>query len=93
MFYEYIDSLHTLYDICVDNAGNIYDVDQNNNVIRKIDPYGTVSTIAGVHGVSGYLDGIALLATFNGFSGICCDPDGTVYITDQPGGTSIRKVK
>ena len=43
--------------VSVDSLGNIYVADRLNFVVRKIDTSLNVSTIAGIPGVSGYVDG------------------------------------
>src|SRR5690348_9149260 len=40
-------SFHLPSGITIDNSSNIYVADDNNNVIRKITPSGSVSTLAG----------------------------------------------
>ena len=44
--------------VAVDSVGNVYVADRLNYVVRKIDTDGMVSTVAGVPGSSGYLDGV-----------------------------------
>jgi hypothetical protein len=68
--------------ICFDEDGNMYVGDTDNYCVRKISTDGYVSTIAGIPGVSGYLDGDPEVALFNRFWGMKIDPDGTLYITD-----------
>lgn len=65
-----------------DHQGNIYLADAANNVIRKISPNGSASTIAGT-GVAGYLDGPADQAMFHNPSGIARDPQGNLYVADH----------
>jgi hypothetical protein len=68
--------------IAIDDSGNIYIADYGNNVIRKINSFGIITTIAG-NGVSGLGDGgSAMLATFNGPYGITLDKNNCIYITD-----------
>jgi NHL repeat. len=43
--------------IVIDSYGNIYIADVFNHLIRKIDPFGNVSTVAGQSRIAGHLDG------------------------------------
>ncbi|MES2388083.1 MAG: T9SS type A sorting domain-containing protein [Bacteroidota bacterium] len=74
--------------IASDPTGNVY-VTEDNNVIRKITPGGTASTIAG--STSGYADGTGLAAKFAGPTGIVSDASGNLYISDGNNGR-IRKI-
>src|ERR1017187_5498163 len=42
------------FDVAVDSAGNLYIADTGNEVVRKVSPEGTMSTVAGT-GTRGYL--------------------------------------
>ena len=81
-------------NIAADKNGNIYLAEVNNKVIRKIDPSGVITTIAGQQGVdtpSGN-DGPASAATFNTPWDIEYDPVANcLYISDYGAG-SIRKI-
>lgn len=71
--------------VCLDNTGNIYIADYDNNKVRKVDAAtGTISTIAG-NGVAGYNgDGIpATNAEIHGAIQVAVDRDGNVLICDQ----------
>jgi sugar lactone lactonase YvrE len=76
--------------IVADKAGNLYISDQGNHVIRKIDPSGNVTTLAGT-GTSGNTDGPSATASFNMPEGIVIDAGGTIYIADR-GNHNIRKI-
>lgn len=66
-----------------DAAGNYYVADRDNHLIRKIDPAGTVSTLAGLAGQAGAQDGVGAGARFNQPAGIAVTPDGsTVYVVE-----------
>lgn len=67
--------------LAVDATGNVYVADYAGNKIRKIDPNGFVSTIAGT-GVAGSTDGIGSVAKFNGPMGVAIDGNGILYIAD-----------
>ena len=77
--------------ITLDTLGNIYFSDQGNNVIRKINTFGVISTIAG-NGGSGYSGdgGFATLATLNTPKGIALDASGNIYFCDY--GNDIVRV-
>ena len=77
--------------IVPDSAGNIYLVDQGNQVIRSITPAGLTSTLAGTADTSGSLDGVGLSAEFNNPYGITIDSAGNLYITDA-GNATIREI-
>ncbi|MEO8761249.1 MAG: T9SS type A sorting domain-containing protein [Bacteroidia bacterium] len=69
--------------IAVDGAGNIYISDDGNNVIRKIDASGIITTVVGT-GVAGFSGdgGQATAAQLNSQNGIAFDAAGNLYIAD-----------
>jgi uncharacterized protein (TIGR03437 family) len=78
--------------VCADPAGNVYVADTGNNRIRKVDVFGTITTIAGT-GVGGFSGdgGPATKAQIQQPYGIAVDPAGTLYIADL-GNNRIRKI-
>ncbi len=69
--------------IAFDGAGNMYVVDCENFVIRKINTSGVISTYAGIAGTIGYNDNVtATQATFNTPEGIASDSNGNLYVAD-----------
>jgi len=66
--------------ICVDAAGNIYVADDDNLVIRKITPDGSVSTFAG-NGHSNYpvVNGTGTNAGFTSLGALTIDAAGNLY--------------
>lgn len=79
------------FGTATDSAGNVYIADASNNVIRKITPAGTVTTLAGTAGTAGSTDGTGAAALFNGPRGITTDSAGNVYVGDTYNNT-IRKI-
>jgi len=77
--------------LTVDAAGNVYVADTDNNLVRKITPDGTVSTVAGSAGQTGNSDGTGAAALFSGPRGITVDAAGNVFVADSDN-NSIRKV-
>lgn len=65
-----------------DATGNAYVADKHNHCIRKISPDGTVSTLAGQPGQSGFADGRGGEARFYQPSSVALDPAGHLYVTD-----------
>lgn len=77
--------------LATDSAGNVYVADTNNSTIRKITSGGSVTTLAGVAGQTGSVDGAAGGARFNGPYAIAVDGAGNVYVADFFNST-IRKI-
>jgi hypothetical protein len=77
--------------VAVDNSGNVYVADTDNNTIRKITAAGVVTTLAGTAGTSGADDGTGNAARFYGPSGVAVDNSGNVYVADTYNLT-IRKI-
>ncbi len=80
--------------IAVDGAGNLYIADTDSGTIRKVAPAGTnwmVTTIAGLAGPFGSVDGTNSAARFAGPKGCGADAAGNIYVADNDGCT-IRKV-
>jgi len=70
--------------VALDAAGNLYISDYANNVIRKVNTEGIISTIAGT-GVPGYSGngGQATDARLYHTAGVAVDNSGNVYIADS----------
>ncbi|HEY4248540.1 MAG TPA: hypothetical protein VGM64_17075 [Lacunisphaera sp.] len=74
-----------------DSSGNLYVADELNHAIRKITPNGDVTTVAGLAGTPGIVDGSAGAARFNHPSGLTFDGAGNLYVADY-GNSLIRKI-
>lgn len=68
--------------IAFDASGTAYVSETNNRTIRKISPDGTVTTLAGVKGISGSQDGAGSQALFNFPQDLAMGPDGALYVID-----------
>lgn len=77
--------------VAVDAAGNVYVADTANHTVRKISPVGAVTTLAGVAGSAGNVDGSAADARFSEPYGVAVDGGGNVYVADT-GNHTIRKI-
>jgi sugar lactone lactonase YvrE len=77
--------------VAVDSAGNVYVADSGNHTLRKITSGGSVTTLAGLAGVSGSVDGVGPAARFNQPYGVAVDSAGNVYVADTFN-SAIRKV-
>ena len=77
--------------VTVDSTGTLYVADTGNQTIRKVTGGGGVSTLAGLAGNYGSVDGTGTSARFYGPSGVAVDGAGNVYVADYFNQT-IRKV-
>jgi sugar lactone lactonase YvrE len=77
--------------VAVDAAGNLYVADTDNHTIRKVLPSGLVSTIAGLAGYSGGVDGTGSGVRFDSPAALAVDASGNVYVADADNFT-VRKV-
>jgi sugar lactone lactonase YvrE len=69
--------------VMLDDTGNIYVVDEDNNVIRKINPAGIITTVIGTGGIGYSGDGgQALIAKIDHPGGCAIDRKGNIYIAD-----------
>jgi len=78
--------------LLTDDKGNVYIADRENHVVRKVDPKGIITTIAG-NGTAGFSGdgGPAVKASFNFPSGLALDSKGNLYIADRSN-NRIRRV-
>ncbi len=85
-------AFHYPSDVAVDLAGNIYVADEFNQVIRKINTAGIITTVAGT-GIGGYSGdgGPATNAKIHQPMGVMADNEGNIYICDQLN-SCIRKI-
>ncbi len=84
--------LNEPYGLVVDSAGNLYIADSQNNRIRKVDPSGVITTIAGTGqlGFSGD-GGSAMKAQLNNPTRLALDAAGNLYFVDG-GNYRVRKI-
>lgn len=76
--------------LALDSAGNIYVSDSWNNMIRKIDTSGVVTTLAGST-TPGSANGTGTAASFNGLHGLTIDASGNLYVAEGSNNL-VRKI-
>lgn len=79
------------YGIAVDAAGTVFVADSSNHAIRKIAPDGTVTTLAGLPGTSGSVNGFGSAARFLFPFALCLDESGNVFVADADN-YAVRKI-
>jgi len=77
--------------ICVDSQKNIFVLDTQNHLVRKVTPSGVVTTFAGQAKTPGNTDGTGTAAKFYAPWGMCIDSDDNLYIADTTN-SRVRKV-
>lgn len=81
--------------VAVDAEGNLYIADTANNLVRKVDPGGTISTFAGDYDLGAGYSGDGYAATagqLNAPNAVAVDAAGNVFIADG-GNNVIRRVE
>ncbi|QWV93144.1 putative Ig domain-containing protein [Geomonas oryzisoli] len=77
--------------VALDGNGNLFIADTNNNLIRKVDPSGIITTVAGTGMASFSGDGPALASALNTPVDIVVDPSGALIVADRSN-YRVRKV-
>ena len=78
-----------LVGLAVDEDGTIYGCDSENDSIRRIEPNGRVTTVAGVVGAgSGHVNGTGNLAKFNYPTGVAVIPESVFSSANFAAGTN-----
>jgi hypothetical protein len=79
------------FGVAVDSAGNVYVADTYNDTIRKVTRAGVVTTLAGLAGTAGFVNGTGSGAQFNTPWGVAVDGATNVYVADAVN-DAIRKI-
>ncbi len=79
------------HGMIADSSGNFFVADSGNHTIRKVASDGTVTTFAGLAGVSGSDDGTGSEARFNYPTDMAIDDQANLYVVDVKDHT-VRKI-
>jgi len=84
--------LNVPYGVAVDRNDNVYIADSGNNRVRRVDPRGVITTVAGA-GQAGFSGdgGAAFAAQLNSPRAVAVDGQGNLYIADS-GNHRVRRV-
>lgn len=85
-------SFNKPWGITIDSQNNLFVTDYGNHIIRKITPTGAVTTVAGLAGTTGNIDGPRTAARFTFPSGIAIDSGDRLFIADS-NNHKIRMIK
>ena len=79
--------------VCIDRLGNTYVCEREGNGVRKIDPVGLLTTVAGAESISGYSGdgGLAIDATWGAPKAIRCDPQNNIIVVDTEN-NAVRRI-
>lgn len=77
--------------IDLDSTGTIYVADTGNSTLRKVTVTGVVTTLAGIAGTTGSVDGTLAQARFNAPRGVALDSFNNLYVADA-GNSTLRKI-
>ena len=72
------------WGVRVDRSGDVYIADSGGNTVRRVDPSGTITTVAGT-GAAGYAGdhGLATAARLDNPAGLAVDASGDLFIVDE----------
>lgn len=91
----YLDGSNAFFNfpsgLALDDSGNLFVADSQNQLIRRITPNGMVSTVAGAYFRSGSADGNGTAALFNNPQGLVFDQAGNLFVADT-GNNAIREI-
>jgi sugar lactone lactonase YvrE len=85
-------SLNAPSGVTLDTEGNLYIADTGNSRVRRTDPSGVISTVAGTGRYAFAGDGgPAIQASLAAPSGLAVDPDGNLFVADT-GNNRVRRI-
>jgi sugar lactone lactonase YvrE len=90
-FQDYSGLFFSPEGIAIDSSLNLYIADTSNHCIRKVEPSGAITLIAGNGGFAASGDGTKTSAFFNNPRGITIDSTRNLYVTES-GNHTIRKI-
>lgn len=70
------------YGVAVDANGTVWVADTDNHELRRIAANGVVTTVAGVSGTPGNVDGSSTSSRFFYPQGVTVAPDGSIFVVD-----------